>query len=203
MVTLLLIPVAALFIAALFVVRYNGKPAAKLLADPTAELHASPLLGFFSNVGVIAWCAGASVAGFTAWSLWSTNARREVVRFHALAGAFTTVLLLDDFFMIHDDLAWRYLHLGQSHVYAVYIALFMGFLGICRREIMERNPALLVLSVGLLGFMAGADAVHLSGIPRLGLAMSGSKLLGIFAWASWLILAARRDITSVPRAPVS
>ena len=190
----LIAPLAVAFCAAILLVRHNGKPVWKLVSDPTAALHASPLLGFFSNLGILGWCAGAAVALFVAWVLARGGAPRPVVRFHLGAGLFTALLMVDDFFLIHDALAPRYLHLPQNAVYAIYALAFAGFIVTCRRELLARNPALFALAVGLLGFMAGIDAM-VSGYSRyVSLAMSGSKFLGIACWSAWLILNAQRDL---------
>lgn len=201
-VTRVILPLAVTFCAAVLVVHQLGRPVSRLMGDPTATLHANPLLGFFSNVGILGWCAGASVAVFAAWVAARRRGPRAAVQFHAGAGAFTTLLLVDDFFLVHDSLAPRYLHLPQNAVYAVYALVFASFLIRCRREIMARNPMLFLLAVGLLGFMAGIDAVVPGHSPLLSLAMSGSKLLGIFAWSAWLILNARRDLESLTVIPV-
>lgn len=190
-------PLAVVFCAAILLVHHNGKSVWKLVADPTAALNANPLLGFFSNLGILGWCAGAAVALFAAWVLARSRAPRAVVQFHGFAGAFTALLLVDDFFLIHDELAQRYLHLPQNAVYAAYAILFIAFLAKYRRELLGRNPVLFVLAVSLLGFMAGIDAVS-SGYPHIiGLAMCGSKLLGIFCWSGWLVANARRDLEAV------
>jgi len=190
----LIAPLAAAFCAAILLVRHNGKSVWKLVSDPTAALHASPLLGFFSNIGILGWCTGAAVALFAAWVLARGRAPRPVVRFHLGAGLFTALLMVDDFFLIHDALAPRYLHLPQNAVYALYALAFAGFIATCRRELLTRNPALFALAVSLLGFMAGIDAL-VSGYSRyVSLAMSGSKLLGIACWSAWLVLNAQRDL---------
>ena len=190
----LMAPLGLMFCAALLVVRQNGKPVWKLVGDPTAVLHANPLLGFFSNLGILGWCAGASVALFAAAVLVARQADRAIVRFYHIAGAFTALLMVDDFFLIHDDLAWRYLRLPQNTVYAIYGVFFAAFVVRCRRELLARNPALFALGVGLLAFMAGIDAVASDYSKYIGLAMCGSKLLGIFIWSAWLVLNARNDL---------
>lgn len=192
----LIAPVALGFVAAILLVRYNYKSVWKLVNDPMAALDAHPLLGVFSNIGILAWCAGATVALLSAWLLARAGAPREVVRFHVFGGGFTALLMVDDFFLIHDDLAQRYLNLSQEPVYALYAGIFATYLWTSRRELLARNPALLVLAVGLLGFMAGADVLNASRYKLVSLAMSGSKLLGIVTWAAFFTLAARRDLES-------
>jgi len=192
--TRVVVPLALAFCVALLVVRHNGKSIWKLLGDPAAALHVNPLLGFFSNIGIIGWCAGASVGWFTTLILLRRRVAPATVRFHAGVAAFTTLLLLDDFFLIHDDLAQRYLGLSQNVVYAIY-GVFFALLVVTRwREFATRNPALFVLAFGLLGFMAGIDAIFDGTTRLISVAMSGSKLLGIFAWSAWVTLAALRDI---------
>lgn len=194
-----LVPLALAFAAAILLVHQQHKSVYKLVSDPAAAMRVNPLLGFFSNVGVLGWAAGAVVSAFSAWILARTRAAHAIVRFYLAASAFTTLLLLDDFFLIHDALAPRYLHLPQNAVYAAYALCFVAFVIGCRREILARNPALFVVAVGLLGFMAGLDAIRTGRTAWAALAMSGSKFLGIFAWSAWLIRSAQRDIQAVLR----
>lgn len=194
-------PLALAFLAAVMLVRYQGKSVAKLLSDPAAALHTNPLLGFVSNIGILGWCAGATVALFAAWLLHRARQAPEAARFHVGAGLFTALLMADDFFLIHDALAPRYLHLPQNVVYALYCALFALFVVRCRHALLARNPALFAAAVALLGLMAGLDALLPGYSPLASLVMSGSKFLGIFTWSAWLILAARHDLESVRSAP--
>lgn len=199
--TRVLAPLALVFVLAVLVMRHNHKPVLKLIGDPAAALRANPLLGFLSNVGVIGWCAGATVALFCGWLLWRWRAPREVTRFHVAAGSFTALLMADDFFLIHDHLAPRYLGLPEVGVYVIYAVLFALFLIRRRAEVIGRNPTLLALAVGLLGIMAGTDILFSEHSRLVGLGMAGSKFLGIYAWAAWLFVAARRDIEAARTLP--
>ena len=195
----LLVPLALAFSASVLLVHSSHKPVYKLVSDPAAAMRVNPLVGFFSNLGVLGWAAGAVVALFAAWILARTRAPRGSVRFHIMGGSFTALLLLDDFFLFHDALAPRYLHVPQNVVYALYGLCFVAFVVTCRREIAARNPSLFVLAVGLLGFMAGLDAIWTGHAAWASLAMSGSKFLGIFAWSAWLIRSAQRDVEAAVR----
>ncbi len=190
-------PLALVFALAVLVMRHSHKPVLKLISDPSAAMRVSPLLGFFSNVGVVGWCAGATVALFCGWLAWRWRAPREITRFHLFAGGFTALLMADDFFLIHDHLAPRYLGLHEVVIYAFYAGVFALFLVRCREHVLRRNPGLLVIAVGLLGIMAGTDALSSDHSRLVGLGMAGSKLLGIYTWTAWLCVAARRDLEAL------
>lgn len=198
-VTWIVLPLALLFAATVLLVRFNRKPVWKLVADPNDGLGLHPLFGFFSNVGIIGWCAGAAVALFAAWMLHARRAPGEAVRFYVCLGGFTTLMMIDDFFMIHDALAPKYLGLPEDVTYSLYGALFVAMFAACRRAWLARNPALFALAFSMLGFTAGIDALPLEHPYVITLAMCASKLLGIFTWGAWLITSARRDL-EVPAA---
>ena len=187
----LIMPLGLAFTTGVLLVHHARKPVWKILGDP---VHGNPLLGFFSNFGIVGWCAGASVALFSGWLLWRWRGPRDLVRFHFSAGAFTSVLMLDDFFLIHDALAPHYLGLGQNTVYALYAAMFVAFVATSRRHILARNPALFVLAVALLGLMVLLDALIQGSARELSVVMAGSKFLGIYAWTAWMVVTARRDL---------
>lgn len=193
----LLAPLTFGFCAAILLVRHQGRSVWKLLSDPAAAIHVNPLLGVFSNIGILAWTTGAAIALFAACLLARARAPAERVHFHLGAGLFTTLLTLDDFFLIHDDLAQRYLGLHERVIYAAYALLFVVLVVRCRREILRHHPTLFLLACALLGFMATADAIDASDIRYVGLAMSGTKFLGIFTWTAWLAIAATRDLEAV------
>jgi hypothetical protein len=88
---------------------HDGISVGVLLSDPASTLGTHPLLGVQSNLGVLVWCAAAAICLFSSAILRFTRTDKEVRSFLLWAGVITSVLLLDDFFLFHDDLALRYL----------------------------------------------------------------------------------------------
>jgi hypothetical protein len=87
---------------------HDGISIGVLISDPASTLGTHPLVGVQSNLGVLVWCAAADVCLFSSAILPFTQTDIEVP-FFFWAGVISSVLLLDDFFLFHDDLALRYL----------------------------------------------------------------------------------------------
>jgi hypothetical protein len=109
------------------------------------------------------------------------------------AGLLTTLLLLDDFFLIHEEIAPLYLGLS-SHFFALFYALSLVlFLYVFKHIILQSNFILLLLSILFLGASVLFDVLNdarllKSIIPASGirkLLEDGCKLLGIVGWLSY------------------
>ena len=167
----------------------------------TAGVH--PLTGVLSNVGVLLWCSAGSVCLFAAGAARGASGRLRLLV--GCSGVVGFMLCLDDFFLIHDDLAYRHLGVGERTV--------LGLLGL----------AMLVHLAALLRF--GRRGVGVAGWVALGLALvfwggslvidrlqermvspyriiweDGLKLLGIAAWWAFCHVFASRVMRGRGRA---
>ena len=81
----------------------------RLTHDPNHLADLPPYTGAISQIGALLWCAAASICFFSSRLLAGSPAR-----FLRCAGLLTTVLLVDDMFLVHDQVFPQYFGLHQQ-----------------------------------------------------------------------------------------
>jgi hypothetical protein len=175
-----------------------------MTADPTATARLHPLTGIISNLGVLLWCAAASICAFAAMAL--RQDQQDSRRFLLSSAMLTAYLMLDDLFLFHEHLAPRYLGLNERFVYAalgiavgLYLITFM-------RVILRTNFIHLLLAVGFLGGSVVLDTILEPWLWRIGqweyFLEDGAKWLGIASWCSYYVNTSFRLLTRPSALPV-
>ena len=96
--------------------------------------------------------------------------------------------MVDDFFLLHEDLFRHYLPLPESLIYSVYGVLAMTLLIRYRRAILASEYVLLLLAILLLGLSVAVDVLqHMISKEQYrafgGYVLEdGFKLAGILTW---------------------
>lgn len=118
--------VALLMVCLLFQDRF---PCDQLMRDTFAVVQAPPWIGLLSNLGVAAWLSAASCALFASGLMFASGRRTEPMRFLMAAGLLTAFLAVDDFLLIHEWFAPRYLRLDEHVIIALegVVALEIGW----------------------------------------------------------------------------
>lgn len=172
--------------------------------DVTATAGVHPLTGVLSSLGILLWCAAASVCAFAAITLPGSQPP-EAFRFLLSSALLSAYLLLDDFFLIHDELVPRYVGLGQEVVYATLGIALMAYLVVFRGVILRTNFSVLLLALGFLAASVVLDALLEPWLVRLGdwqyLIEDGAKWLGIAAWCSYYVRTSWQLLAGVPGLP--
>jgi hypothetical protein len=151
----------------------------------TARVHA--LTGLQSNLGVLLWWSGASVALFAGLLRWPAG--DDCGRMLLWFGALTAMLAADDLLLFHEAIAPAYLGLGEKAVLLGYGVVAAAILLRFRRTILA-GPALptLVMAFALLASSVLVDAVQDRWqSPWRVLVEDGFKLLGIVGWSAYLV----------------
>ena len=115
----------------------------EVLRDPAQQSGQSSFLGFVSNIGVWLWVSSAAILFYstiTTGDLVTKGGQRELL---FLVGILSTILAVDDFFMIHD----RYIN--QKICYLTY-AVCAGFLLIRHYKTIIEIEGFAFLLAGLL-----------------------------------------------------
>jgi hypothetical protein len=158
--------------------------------DVTATANVHPLTGILSNLGILLWCAAASICAFAAVTLRNVKPG-EAFRFLLCSALLSAYLLLDDFFLFHDELAPRYLGVDEKLVYAALGIAVSAYLIAFWRVILQTHFAVLLLALGFLGSAVVMDALLEPWLRRLGhweyFVEDGAKWLGIAAWCSYYV----------------
>lgn len=172
-------------------------PFADLSRDPLAVVGqtAAPHLGFLSNLGILLWCVGAVVSAFMATRLAAAGGDPRFRRFLFTAAVFSAVLLVDDLFMLHENLKARVAH-GDLLLFAVHGTFALAYcLALARvARALGVLPLCLLFLAG--GFLAVSITADLGG-PAADLHATwpwvledGSKFVGIAFWAAFHLRAA-------------
>lgn len=158
------------------------------LAETLGAWH--PLLGVQSNLGALLWCASAAVSLFAGAVLRHAGVRRESSFFLA-TGAFLGWLLIDDFFLFHDDLAQRYFGIPELAVLCLYIVAAIVYVAAFYRIVLASEWPLLLASLVCLGLGMVDDIMW--DIPSLRefrwsiFWEDAFKLLGITGWGGYMV----------------
>lgn len=111
----------------------------------------------------------------------------EKSAFFLYFGFASAFLLLDDFFLIHEQASS--FGFSEKYFFLIYGLIIMGGLFIFRREILASDYLLLVIALGFLGASIGVDVIQsriegLIGEWRI-LFEDGFKFLGIVGWMGY------------------
>lgn len=172
---------AILFMISVFFIASSHQiPFKKITGDPALTFGSNPLVGFVSNIGVLLWCMTASICLFSSFILWFENQPKES-KFLGFSGLITGILLVDDFFMIHDYIFYS-LGLHQYVMYSIYLVIFATYFMYFKAKILSSaNLLLLIFAFIFLGGSLGMDIL----IKSEGIAYffeDALKFLGITSW---------------------
>lgn len=164
-------------------------PLSDLTRDPLAIMgkKSAPHLGSLSNLGVLLWCMTASVCAFTGLRLAAGTVDRRAGVFLLVAAGFTAVLMLDDLFMLHENLTLR-LPQGDIALFTLYGLLALGYILAFRRVLRRFGVLAPLLAVALLGVSVVADLGRLTAVMPGNwpwVVEDGSKFVGIVLWAAF------------------
>lgn len=178
------------------VAQWRQIPVKQITGDPLLMFQVNPLTGVVSNIGVLLWCAAAAIIGFTQIVEWSW-ASKEKTFFLWHSGVLTTLLLLDDLFMVHDRIFYA-IGLNQYFMYGIYVVLFvLYFVKYYPLFLKSKDSWLFILAFIFLGSSVVIDTVLESeGLQYL--FEDGLKLLGI---ASWTLFFSRYAFTIITARP--
>lgn len=155
-------------------------PFEALTGDPANFYKFHPLSGFLSNIGVLLWCATASICIFSGLTFKNEKHKDADSGFFIFAGLLTMLLLVDDFFMLHDHL------LRQKPMYLLY-AISLVYLFFKYHQNLRQHQFLLFLTA--IGFFF-VSMVMDSVLPSKGLEYffeDGFKFLGIVSWTLFFV----------------
>jgi hypothetical protein len=212
---------ASLLPPALILAVVFGQPYVRpsfLLLDPAALLRERGMepgrgllyFGAASNLGVLVWSAAASVCLFTALLLARRSTHTAAAWFLFVSGLFTTMLVVDDFFLIHEEWFPHLTGLGEAYLLAFYVLFFAGYLIIFHTFILTHHGMLLFMASVFFAIAMVTDAfldvtafayittdVRAAGLWGL-FFEDGMKMFGIFAFVmfylrtSWDLLISAR-----------
>lgn len=149
--------------------------------DPGASYDFHPITGIVSNIGILFWCSTAAICLFCSAMLYKNgNIKRR--KFLMFSGLLTLMLLLDDFFMLHEFIIPRYFHISEKVTYVIYMVLVLVYLYKFYELIKKTEYPFLLLALGFFALSVLSDVFLLQRGWEY-LAEDGFKLLGIASWS--------------------
>jgi hypothetical protein len=190
-------------------------PLERALSDPLDQADAHPLLGFVSNLGILAWAGAAGVCLVAALVLRSSTEPEHVEarRFFRASGVLTMLLVLDDTFQVHETIVPNLLGRGQTFILIGYVLVVAAYVWRFRASLLAAEWIVFALSGACFAISIGIDLlpVAVSLLPGDAaidteasayefvshLVEDGGKFVGIVLWLAFYAGAAAA--TLVPR----
>jgi len=148
-------------------------------------------LGAVSYIGILAWCATASICFLTVAVIGKSDRQPEARTFFLLAGVMSTLLLMDDLFRLHEVVFPEILNLSEYTLYAIYAGLGVYFLLRCRDMIAKTDYLLLLFAGGFLGLSLSVDVLTdtiFGWVAGGALFEDGLKFAGVIGWCMYFTL---------------
>lgn len=179
----LFISVITLFFICVLIVSQTNMDLDLLTRDPAASTGTNPLTGMVSNLGILLWCICASLCFFSFTLLKNKPFNREFSSFFLLSGCLTSILLLDDLFMLHEHIFPLNLNIPEKLVIFVYGIIVFLYLAKFRKLISKTDFIFLFLAFGFFGASIIIDLL----VTNMYLAIFEDwfKLLGIVNWLAY------------------
>ena len=145
-----ILPSSILYLAILSV-SYLYDIKLSLVVRDLAQTCGYPIgVGMISNIGILLWGAAASICLFTTFS---ENINSDISKLLLLGGAFSGLLCIDDFFLLHD----RYI--GPDFLNLTYLTISILILVRFKRLLKKIGLFNLVISILFLGLSIFFDGV--------------------------------------------
>ncbi len=158
------------------------------MRDPAAIANHPVYYGAFSNLSILFWSASAAICLFSSYLLNQLSAKAEHIRFLLAFGCFSTVLCLDDLFMLHERLFPEKLNIPESIVFIGYAAAFIVLVFRFRQRLRSTEPVFFLVSCLLFAVSIFLDVLPIQGIltkDDIYLLEDGAKILAIFFWLAY------------------
>ena len=175
-----ILPSIILYLAILYISNfYNIK--LSLVVRDLAQTCGYPIgVGMISNLGILLWGAAASICFFATFL---EGINRESSKLLLLGGIFSSLLCIDDLFLLHD----RYI--GQDFLNLTYLAISI-FLLVRFRKILKIiglfNLLISILFLGLSVFFDGViQQIFNQNYEFTQLFEEGFKFIGIACWLNF------------------
>lgn len=182
-------------LAILVIIRLQTSiPIANLTRDPLAIVESPFYFGLVSNLSILLWCSCAAICFLVALAIPQSKISKKFRLFLLFSGLITSLLLLDDLFLLHEEAFPNYVHIPEKIVFLVYAILLFLYILKFRKVILKTKFFTLILAFVFFGFSMLLDKGITTIIPQIWLQDGGSylledgaKLLGILSWLVYFV----------------
>lgn len=177
---------------------------AMLMRDAVISGRLPVLAGVVAQLELVLWSASLVVCVFS----WAVVRQRRFDtsgpgRFLIQFSLVTAIMLVDDLFQFHGDVAPKYLGIHKSLVLAVYLVLMLYFLFSNWTEVLSSEYFLLLLAMVLFSASSFLDVLPLDSpaVPHLGrqaryILEDAVKFAGIATWLAYFARYAYQKVTT-------
>lgn len=183
----LYLPAGVLLLIVLMASVHTDIPLAMFTRDPADITHTSPFLGVVSNICILLWCASAAICFFSFFIFRKTEAHSAAI-FFLFSGLLTSMLMLDDLFLLHERIFPQYLHWRQRYIYLSYVSVVLVYLATFRQIIFKNNFLVLSLALGFFFMSVAVDCMAAKMdnlVSYYHLFEDGFKLFGLASWLGY------------------
>jgi hypothetical protein len=157
--------------------------------EPFLELEQFKIpvyIGFVTKVGVLLWCIAATACFLIAHILARVPQRKANLQmmFFSQAGLISTLLLLDDFFMIHEKVMPVYFGISEKVLFSGYMLMVLAYLRRWLSKILATDYLILLLSFSFFGLSIAIDLIPNHKITFI---EDAAKFLGIVGWCAYFV----------------
>lgn len=153
--------------------------------DPASIMDTPFYLGFFSYIGILFWCAAATLCFFTRILFHDDDAAQKRKRLFLLySGLISALLMFDDLFLLHEVVFPEYFMIPKNAVYLIYLNVLLLYVIFFRAELAGSEFLILVVAAGMLGISQFVDSLPMP-IPEDSFLEDAVKLFGIVTWFTY------------------
>ena len=175
---------AVLLGSVLFLHLWKGIPLAKLTRDPLAVGQMPVYIGFLSQIGVFFWAAAIAICLFSSALLAQLAVRRHLKRFLFISALLTSLLALDEVFMLHETVL-PYFGIPEIVVLGSYALFFLLYFLKFYRLILRTEYLLLLTALSFFALSILLDQWQVANANLHYLLEDGTKLVGIVSWLGY------------------
>lgn len=168
-----------------------------LSRDILSVLNGGYYIGILSNIGITLW----GIAAVSFWMGWyySRTYQREKIetKISLYFALLSSLLYLDDFFMLHERMIGYFLGLPEESLTVFYFAVVIFMIIRYFKNLQANGLIFIVLSFGFLGLSGVIDlAEKFMHIPYEQIIEDGAKFLGICMWLTFAMSYSTKVIRS-------
>lgn len=177
--------------------------------DPASIANIHPMLGILSNLGVLLWCATGAICFFTSITFHKVLEKKKF-KFLLFSGLFSTYLLCDDLFQIHEFIALvnqdGIVYIVERLYFVVLGIIALLFLFVFLKIILTTQFYVLLLALLFFSCSVIFDNILTDWVLEkyLGIGLNGwfylledgFKWLGIVCWSGYFIYTSYQFINS-------
>ncbi len=130
-----------------------------LFRDVFVAASVEPYYGLFSNIGIFLWSATAAILLFSGTILFSVNQSHKYSKFLLSFGSLTLLLVIDDFFMLHEKVFPYLFKISEKVTFIVYGIIIIYLLFKFRKIFIKKHFSIFLIALGFLFLSIAIDQI--------------------------------------------